>query len=100
MLNAAHREKLKMMGRFDLSKRTRIRRRRQNRFEVEPLPGDSPLWDLPNVVMTPHVTPAIPLRTARSLNIICENIRRFRAGKPLRNRLTTEDVHVRPSGQA
>lgn len=68
-------------------------------FEIEPLPADSPLWDLPNVIITPHVTPAVPDRTARSLEIILENVRRFAAGEPLLNRLMPEDVYTRPSGR-
>jgi phosphoglycerate dehydrogenase-like enzyme len=63
-------------------------------FAVEPLPADSPLWDAPRTLITPHVTPAVPDRTSRSLDIICENIRRFRAGEPLLNQLTAEDVYV------
>lgn len=66
-------------------------------FEVEPLPADSRLWDAPNTLITPHVTPAVPDRTARSLEIICENIRRFRAGEPLLNRLTEEDLYTPPA---
>lgn len=69
-------------------------------FEIEPLPQNSALWDLPNVVITPHVTPAVPDRTARSLEIIVENIRRFAGGEQLMNRLTPEDVYKRPSGRA
>lgn len=64
-------------------------------FAQEPLPADSPLWDAPRLLITPHVTPAVPDRTARSLDIICENIRRFRAGKPLQNLLTPEDLYTR-----
>jgi phosphoglycerate dehydrogenase-like enzyme len=61
-------------------------------FEKEPLPADSPLWDLPNVLMTPHLTPTVPDRTGNSLNIVLENARRFRAGEPLVNLLTREDM--------
>lgn len=68
-------------------------------FEIEPLPQVSPLWDMRNVIITPHVTPAVPDRTARSLEIILENIRRFRADEPLLNRLTAEDIYTRPSGR-
>lgn len=68
-------------------------------FEIEPLPADSPLWDLRNVIITPHVTPAVPDRTARSLEIIGENIRRFQTGEPLLNTLTAEDIYTRPSGR-
>lgn len=62
-------------------------------FEVEPLPAESTLWDAPNTLITPHVTPQVPDRTARSLEIICENIRRFRSGEPMLNRLTREDIY-------
>ncbi|MEW9856396.1 D-2-hydroxyacid dehydrogenase [Novosphingobium sp. M1R2S20] len=65
-------------------------------FEIEPLPADSRLWDAPNVLITPHVTPQVPDRTARSLDIICENIRRFQAGEPMLNTLTREDVYTPP----
>lgn len=66
-------------------------------FAIEPLPADSPLWDAPRTVITPHVTPAVPDRTGRSLDIICENIRRFKAGEPLLNKLTREDIYAPPA---
>jgi len=69
-------------------------------FEIEPLVDSSPLWDMRNVVITPHVTPAVPDRTARSLEIIIENIRRFVVGEPLLNQLTLEDLYTRPSGRS
>lgn len=68
-------------------------------FEVEPLPQESALWDAPNTLITPHVTPQVPDRTARSLEIIGENIRRFLAGEAMLNRLTKEDIYTqRPAG--
>jgi phosphoglycerate dehydrogenase-like enzyme len=63
-------------------------------FAVEPLPADSPLWDAPRTLITPHVTPAVPDRTGRSLEIICENIRRFKQGEPMLNVLTPRDVYA------
>jgi phosphoglycerate dehydrogenase-like enzyme len=63
-------------------------------FGVEPLPADSPLWDAPNTLVTPHFTPQVPDRTGRSLYIICENLRRYRAGEPLLNQLTSDDVYT------
>jgi phosphoglycerate dehydrogenase-like enzyme len=62
-------------------------------FATEPLPASSPLWDAPNVLITPHVTPTVPDRTGRALDIICENIRRFSAGEAMLNRLTEEDIY-------
>jgi phosphoglycerate dehydrogenase-like enzyme len=63
-------------------------------FEVEPLPKDSPIWDAPNTLITPHVTPAVPDRTGRSLDVIRENIRRFSAGEAMLNVLTPEDQYT------
>ncbi len=59
--------------------------------ETEPLPVSSPLWNLPNVVITPHATPRMADRDARSFDIVRENIARYRAGEPLRNALTLDD---------
>jgi phosphoglycerate dehydrogenase-like enzyme len=64
-------------------------------FEVEPLPEQSPLWKLPNVVITPHSTPGMPDRTARSIEIICDNIRRFKNNQPLLNALEQGDIYTK-----
>jgi phosphoglycerate dehydrogenase-like enzyme len=65
-------------------------------FHAEPLPADDALWDAPNTLITPHFTPQVPDRTGRSLDIICENLRRYRSGEPLLNQLTPEDVYTVP----
>ncbi|GHU69987.1 3-phosphoglycerate dehydrogenase [Spirochaetia bacterium] len=64
-------------------------------FDPEPLPKDSPLWDLPNFVITPHCTPEIPDLALSGLNIICDNIKLYREGKPLRNQLDARDVYTK-----
>lgn len=69
-------------------------------FEYEPLSGDSPLWDLPNMVITPHCTPEMPDLVAQSLEIICDNISRYRQGKPLRNQLANRDVYTKTKPRA
>ena len=66
-------------------------------FAHEPLPPESPLWDLPNVLITPHTTPQVPDRTGRSLDVIAENIRRYRTGQPLLNQLTAADIYSQPA---
>ncbi|WP_248930670.1 D-2-hydroxyacid dehydrogenase [Paenibacillus hamazuiensis] len=63
-------------------------------FTREPLPSDSPLWDAPNTLITPHTTPQVPDRTGRSIDIIAENVRRYRAGEPLLNELRPDDVYT------
>lgn len=54
-------------------------------FETEPLPQDSPLWDMENVVITPHYAGATPRYMDRLLDIFTENLRRYQAGEPLIN---------------
>ena len=49
----------------------------------EPLPLDSPLWDLPNVIVTPHVAGGSPIRLDRSVGLFCDNLERLLVGKPL-----------------
>jgi phosphoglycerate dehydrogenase-like enzyme len=61
-------------------------------FQQEPLPPESPVWDAPNLVITPHVTAEMPDLAARSLDIIEENFRRYRNGEPLLNQLVADDV--------
>ncbi|WP_263707412.1 D-2-hydroxyacid dehydrogenase [Shouchella tritolerans] len=63
-------------------------------FTKEPLPVDSPLWDAPNTLITPHTTPQVPDRTGRTIDIISENIRRYRAGEPLLNQLRESDIYT------
>jgi phosphoglycerate dehydrogenase-like enzyme len=65
-------------------------------FEQEPLPADSPLWDAPNLVLTPHMTPRMPDKTQRSIATIAENARRYRCGEPLLNAITPRDVFTPP----
>lgn len=50
-------------------------------FEVEPLPADSPLWNMQNVIITPHIAAASPRIAERHTAALLENIRRFAAGK-------------------
>ena len=61
-------------------------------FEEQPLSPESPLWKMEQVYITPHSTPQVPDRAARSVEIIRENARRFEAGEPLRNQMRPEDA--------
>ncbi|GCF09366.1 D-2-hydroxyacid dehydrogenase [Dictyobacter arantiisoli] len=51
-------------------------------FEQEPLPAESPLWSLPNVFLTPHISGWTPHYTQRTLAIFTENLRRYQAHAP------------------
>ena len=54
-------------------------------FEVEPLPKDSPMWDLANVIVSPHSASTVAAENGRIVDIFLDNLDRFLAGRPLRN---------------
>ncbi len=54
-------------------------------FREEPLGPASPMWDVPNLVITPHTAWSSARVLDRSVDLFCDNLRRFRAGEPLRN---------------
>ena len=59
-------------------------------FETEPLPPESPLWKLENVIITPHHSGSSPHAGERTLALFAENLRRYKAGEPLINRVDYE----------
>jgi D-2-hydroxyacid dehydrogenase (NADP+) len=54
-------------------------------FETEPLPAESPLWGMENVVVTPHVAAMVDSYYRRIAALVRENVRRYAAGEPLAN---------------
>lgn len=54
-------------------------------FEEEPLPADSPLWALENVIVTAHYSGATPRYVERVLDIFLDNLERYKRGEPLKN---------------
>lgn len=59
-------------------------------FEEEPLPQESPLWSMPNVLITPHVGGESPETSRRVAEIFLENLGRWVADRPLLNRVEHE----------
>lgn len=53
--------------------------------KVEPLPDDSPLWDLPNVLISPHSASTVHAENCRIVDIFLANLRRYLDGLPLIN---------------
>ena len=51
----------------------------------EPLPEDSPLWDLPNVILTSHSAGASDQGLPRSIDLFVDNLNRYVKGEPMRN---------------
>ena len=56
----------------------------------EPLPAESRLWSLPNVVMTPHTAGASQFRAARNIDRFVTNLERLRTGRPLEGLIDKE----------
>ncbi len=59
-------------------------------FEQEPLPADSPLWRLPNVLLTPHIAGFRPDHWDAVTGLFGDNLRRFESGQPLLNVVNKE----------
>jgi D-2-hydroxyacid dehydrogenase (NADP+) len=53
--------------------------------DPEPLPRDHPLWQMENVIITPHMSGRSPGSDTRRFEVLKENLRRFAQGKPLIN---------------
>jgi phosphoglycerate dehydrogenase-like enzyme len=53
--------------------------------EKEPLPTASRLWDFDNVILSPHVSGGMEDYMARATELFCDNLKRYLAGKRLRN---------------
>ncbi len=56
----------------------------------EPLPPEHPLWDCPNLILTPHIAGGlVPLARSRDDNaaLFLENLRRYAAGQPLQGQV-------------
>jgi D-3-phosphoglycerate dehydrogenase len=63
---------------------------------TEPLPVESPLWDHPNVIITPHVGAQSRTRIDDTTRLACDNLRRYFAGEPVWNRVDKRLGFPRP----
>jgi len=59
-------------------------------FDPEPLPADSPLWGLDNVIISPHVSANTPAYNDRASDLFAENLRRYLSDRPLINLVERE----------
>jgi phosphoglycerate dehydrogenase-like enzyme len=59
-------------------------------FTQEPLPPTSPLYELDNVIVTPHTSWSSARVLDRSIGLFCDNLRRYAAGEPLVNVVDAE----------
>jgi len=53
--------------------------------DPEPLPADHPLWEMPNLLLTPHVAGSVRGLLPRAYRLVGDQLRRFVAGQPLEN---------------
>lgn len=54
-------------------------------FASEPLPADDPIWDLENVIVSPHSASTVATENSALVDLFVDNLERFTAGAPLRN---------------
>ncbi len=59
-------------------------------FPQEPLPPESPLWEMPNVLLSPHIAGSTPHYNARAMALFAANLARYLKGQPLFNRFHPE----------
>jgi phosphoglycerate dehydrogenase-like enzyme len=50
-------------------------------FATEPLPKNSPIWDIPNVLVSPHSASTVASENAKITDIFCHNLRCYLDGK-------------------
>jgi phosphoglycerate dehydrogenase-like enzyme len=68
--------------------------------ETEPLGPESPLWDVPNLVLTPHCAGLSRHRMRRLTEFFVENLRRYQAGQPLLNQVDQEKGYPVPGASS
>ncbi|MEM7348351.1 MAG: NAD(P)-dependent oxidoreductase, partial [Chloroflexota bacterium] len=59
-------------------------------FEEEPLPKDSPLWDAPNLIISPHIADSIAGWERHFADFFAQNLERWLSGEPLLNVVDVE----------
>jgi phosphoglycerate dehydrogenase-like enzyme len=60
---------------------------------TEPLPPDSPLWDLDNVLLSPHTAALSTQENERIVDVLLDNLHRLAQGRALRNVVDTEHFY-------
>jgi len=62
-------------------------------FRAEPPPPDSPLWEMSNVIISPHSASTVAQENTRITELFCDNLRRYLDGRPLRNVLDLRKLY-------
>jgi len=85
LVNIARGSIIKESALVEALRKGRLRGAALDVFEEEPLSPDNPLWDMDNVIITPHNSWISEMRNERKYNIIYENLRRYINGEGLMN---------------
>jgi len=85
LVNASRGNIIKEHELIEALKKGRIASAALDTFSMEPLPEDSPLWNMQNVIITPHVAGLTPRYMERLTDLFCDNLRRFMNDEPLIN---------------
>ncbi len=64
-------------------------------FEKEPLDAQSPLWDMPNVICTPHTTPSVMGMIDKEWEYVFNNVKAYANGGKFENVISVEDVYTK-----
>jgi phosphoglycerate dehydrogenase-like enzyme len=75
---------------IDALRSGRVRGAAVDVFATEPLPPDSPLWELDNVILSPHTAAQSIRENERIVELFADNLRRYLAGEELRSRIRTD----------
>jgi phosphoglycerate dehydrogenase-like enzyme len=75
---------------IDALRSGRVRGAALDVFATEPLPPDSPLWELDNVILSPHTAAQSIRENERIVELFADNLRRYLAGEELRSRIRTD----------
>ena len=62
-------------------------------FATEPLPTNSPLWDMPQVVISPHSASTADTENQKLADLFCDNLKRYLSGDTLINVLNTDQLY-------
>jgi phosphoglycerate dehydrogenase-like enzyme len=85
LMNIARGELIDDAALLDALRQRRIRGAALDVFAEEPLPPDSPLWDLDNVILTPHIAGGFDRYFEVGTAMFCANLERYLRGEPLEN---------------
>jgi phosphoglycerate dehydrogenase-like enzyme len=90
LINIARGQVVDEAALIDALRNGRLRGAALDVFQEEPLPSDSPLWDMPTVLICPHSASTADSENGKIVDLFCDNLRRYLNDEPLRNVLDND----------